>query len=211
MEYMLVRPEIDNLATGDTVNQAIAEYAANTYLSEVLADEYRVGHGVQQSGAWQFPIQYQTPALNEPIPVGTLVVDARSGKVRSLADDEVQDIRERAATQMGLRHGELARDEEGYILPYLAKVKVSGYLGNYVAFFARAEGRPRWIAGNPPRWQVNTALCLRDHGKVCELGTIEVNALTGEVFPLTADQIQAMQRQARDAATRAKRSSASAG
>ena len=105
----------------------------------------------------------------------------------------------------------MARDEHGYILPTQAKVKVTGYVAEQIAFFATAEGQPQWIAGTPPVWRVATMLRLRGQGNVCDLGFVDVNALTGDVVPLSEKEIILRQKRAHHAAEANTRSAAATG
>jgi hypothetical protein len=194
-----------------SVDQVIAEDAANTYLCQVLGPEYNVNNAMRVAETWRFLIQCQWPSLDRPVVAGTVTVNAQTGEVIPLSEDDVQDTRERAALRAAKERGELPLDESGYILPYLAKVRVNGYMSSDVVFFASAEGRPTWIAGDPPRWRVTTTLYLPGQGKVCELGAVDVNAQTGEVIPLTKAQTKALQRKAHDAAVRTQRLAAAAG
>jgi hypothetical protein len=120
--------------------------------------------------------------------------------VAPLTDDAVENIRSRAAVRAAYARQELARGDNGYILPYQAKIKVNAYLSSHVAFFAGAEGQPVLITNEPPLWRVATALRLRGYGKVADLATVDVNAVTDEVIALTEEQIQVNQKQAEAAA-----------
>jgi hypothetical protein len=56
-----------------------------------------------------------------------------------------------------------------------------------------------------------TALQLSEDDHVLNADVVDVNALTGEVIPLTDQQIQAMQRRAQDVAANLQRSATAAG
>jgi hypothetical protein len=55
---------------------------------------------------------------------------------------------------------------------------------------------------NPNGWKARPlcgALRLRGQGKVCDLGFVDVDALTGEVFALSGNEITLRQKRARHA------------
>jgi hypothetical protein len=131
--------------------------------------------------------------------VGHITIDRLSRSITPLTQSEIIDIQQRAMHLDAQRRGEVARDSRGYILPLQAKVKVNGYMSGYVVFFASADGQPQWVDGAPPLWRVTTTFRLRGQ-KVCDLGSVDVNALTGEVIPLSKEEIIARQNRARYAA-----------
>ena len=198
------------LTTTVGVDQTIAEQVAAQYIAQTLGEDYGIYAIKRLPDYWWIQLCRQLPAPARPLVVGKIRVDAQTGKVFPLTDDEIQEIQERTEVMAAYRRQEVARDEQGFILPYQAKIRVNGYLSKYVAFFASAEGRPQWIAGSPPLWRVAAMLCVGDPGKVCELGVIDVNAQTGEIIPLTNQQIQTIQRRAHDVAKSGAHSSAAA-
>jgi hypothetical protein len=192
------------------IDENAAKHVADLYVAETFGPDYQVQSVERIPGYWWVRLACQHPALGQTV-VGSVKVDVQTGKVVLLTASEVEDIQERADVMAAQRRGDLARGPEGYILPYHAKIKANRYLGDYVAFFASVEGRPVWVDGEPPMWCVATALYLRGHGKVCELGPMYVNALTGEVVPLSNDEISTRQKRARHAAKAVEHSTAARG
>ena len=202
---------VEPTAITSTTDEAAARHAANQYVHANLGVMYGLEQGFfcvrPPRPAWRFLVRnHEYDAL-----AGYIDVDAVTGKVILLDDEQLQDLRERAVVIAAKSRKTIARDENGYILPFLAKTRINGYLSNDVAFFASASGQPALIDGNPPVWRVTTVLRLGEHGQAVPLGVVDVNALTGEVVPLTEQQILNMQRCAEDAAASFQRSATAAG
>lgn len=191
---------VEPIVATPTTNETTARQVANRYLRAKLGLGYRLEPGFLRahppSSAWRFLVFNQE--FNAV--AGYVDVDTETGQIIPLADEQLQDIRERAMVQAAKSRQTLARDAQERILPFLAKVRVNSYLSAWVALFASADGQPALVDGNPPVWRVTTTLRLPEQDKVIELGVIDVNAHTGDVIPLTEQQIQHMQRCADDAA-----------
>jgi hypothetical protein len=84
-------------------------------------------------------------------------------------------------TQMRL-HGEIA------VSPDAARQRANGYLGRYVSTSIQASD-PILIWGERLVWRLQVNLYLRGHGKIANLGTLDVDASTREVIPLDEDTI----------------------
>jgi hypothetical protein len=182
------------------LNEEAATQVAAAYIAATFGSAFSI-HTLHFIGTtWWVRIQCQHPEMNGPVVVGSVQIDALSGQIAPLTMAEISDIRERAMLLAAHHKGELARDHRGYILPSQAKVKVTGYIAEHIAFFATAEDQPEWVESTPPLWRVATALRLRGQGKVCELGTVDVNSLTGDVLPLSDKEISLRQKRARHAA-----------
>jgi hypothetical protein len=181
---------------------------AQAYITETFGAAFSI-HSLQPIDAnWWVRIQCQHPASSEPRLVGNLRVDGVRGEVIPLTPSGISDIRQRILLFIARDKHELARDERGYILPLQAKIKATGYVTDYIAFFATAEDQPVLIEGKPPLWRVAFVLRLHGHGKVCDLGFVDVNALTGEVLTLSEKEITTRQNRARHAAEAVTRSAA---
>lgn len=191
---------VEPVVATPTTDETTARQVASQYIHTTLGAAYRLEPGFLRahplSSAWRFLV------LNQEFNAvaGYVDVDAETGKIISLPDEQLQDLRERALVQAAKGRKTLARDAQGRVLPFLAKARVNGYLSACVAWFASANGQPALVNGNPPVWRVTTTLRLPEQDKVIELGVIDVNAHTGDVIPLTEQQIQHMQRCAEDAA-----------
>jgi hypothetical protein len=87
------------------------------------------------------------------------------------------------------------------VAPDVARRRANGYLGMNVAMSILA-GEPSLILGDPPVWRMSANLHLPDFGFVATVGSIEVDALTGKVLPLSFEQITTIQDRADVIATR---------
>jgi hypothetical protein len=75
--------------------------------------------------------------------------------------------------------------------PTLARRRVNGFLGKEVTMMALA-GHPALVVGDRPIWRVPACLHLPGLGEVATLGSIEVDALTGQVVEPSSEQITLM-------------------
>jgi hypothetical protein len=78
------------------------------------------------------------------------------------------------------------------ISPTVARRKANGFLASQVTMMVSA-GEPLLLLGDKPVWQTPAVLRLPQHGEVGTVGTIEVDAQTGEVITPSHEQIQHMQ------------------
>ena len=81
------------------------------------------------------------------------------------------------------------------ISPTVARRRAKGYLTGAVALAFR-PGEPVLVWGRRPVWRMAVHLHLRGYGRVVELGTVDVDATTGDVIALLPSQIASMQDQA---------------
>lgn len=86
---------------------------------------------------------------------------------------------------------EQARHETGYVSDQVRR-HAQGYLTEHVAMALR-PGEPVLVWGDKPVWRTPVWLYLRGHGQVAAVGSLDVDAATGEVIPLSSDQIRGMQ------------------
>lgn len=194
----------DELVVDEAICLAVADYV-KTDIGEAYDVVLRAYY--KESNLWSFTVQCQFSDLNVPIVAGYITVDSLTGRIVPLTDDQIWDFRERTRTRAEHKRGNNpARSDDGLILPYQAKVKATVYAGNTVGFYVRAEGKATFISGEPPVWRFMTYLRLLKYGRLAEVGTIDINAITGEAIPLADDVIQARQKAATDAALIAKRS-----
>ena len=87
------------------------------------------------------------------------------------------------------------------VSPKEAKRNANGYLSMDVAMSIVAD-EPILIWSERPVWRMTTSLLLREWGRVAQVGAIDVDAMTGDVLPLTSNQIQTMQDRANELASR---------
>jgi hypothetical protein len=96
------------------------------------------------------------------------------------------------------------------ISPDVARRRANGYLAREVALFLVA-GEPMLILNDQSCWQIPVVLQLRDYGNVAEVGTITVDAQSGQVRQLSAEDVRLMRERAHDIAARLAPAAAAAG
>ena len=79
-----------------------------------------------------------------------------------------------------------------YVTSTEAKRRAQGYLTVEVAMALR-PGEPSLTGGPKPVWRMPVWLHLRGFGQVESLGSLDVDATTGEVVPMSPVEIQKMQ------------------
>ena len=158
---------------------------ANAYLSTMVGPAYRVGQSVLRQGQWHYRVLCQRPDLQRTPIVGSITVDAKTGQVNPLTADQVRDLREASAVQAAQARGELARDEEGYILRYHARIKATVWISDETDLKVGATGGV-FLPLDPPIWRFAIDFHLAET-YLNPLGVIDVNAQTGQVIPVTTD------------------------
>lgn len=83
------------------------------------------------------------------------------------------------------------------ISPEVARRRANGYLGINVGVLLGAS-EPRLLMSDRPLWKLSVDLHLPSVGYVGQVGTIQVDAITGEVIPLSMTTIQQYQDRAHD-------------
>jgi hypothetical protein len=188
-----MQPTLDALATTQTISQIDAQQAAHEYLLRHVASGLETVSPFlipDEHPTWRMLVWLQGRELSAT--VGRIDVDAQTGQVIPLTAEQVEDMRDRLKEHTG--------EAKGIVRPR-AQINANGYLSDQVALSAKAD-RPIFIAGNRPLWRATVYLRLRGHGRVCDLGVIDVDAQTGEVMPLSKKQLQAMRKRVHDAAER---------
>ena len=158
---------------------------ANAYLSTMVGPAYRVGQSVLRQGQWHCRVLCQRPDLQRTPIVGSITVDVKTGQVNPLTADQVRDLREAGAVQAAQARGELARDEEGYILRYHARIKATVWISDQTDLKVGATGGV-FLPLDPPIWRFAIDFHLAET-YLNPLGVIDVNAQTGQVIPVTTD------------------------
>ena len=87
------------------------------------------------------------------------------------------------------------------VSPDAARRKANAYLGLHVAMALRASN-PVLILNNVPVWRLSIDLHLPHVGYVTTLGTLEVDARTHNILPLTPAEITRFQDRADELAAR---------
>ncbi len=83
------------------------------------------------------------------------------------------------------------------VSPEMARRRANGYLAMHVALLLGTSD-PRLIMGEPLTWKLSVNLHLPSIGYVGQIGSIQINAVTGEVIPLSVADIQLYQDRAHD-------------
>lgn len=167
---------------------------------------------IEQNSTWSLFIECRVPNLARPILAGRVSVDGQTGQINGADEDALLNMQERVQIQVQRQFGQrLAYNADGLILPYQAMIKARVYVSDEIAFFVGAEDRPVLIDGTPPVWRVETALRLWWRKLVVPLGPVDVNAVTGEVIPLSHQELQRRRRQVEYVASPAQPEATSAG
>jgi hypothetical protein len=179
------------------IREATARQRASRYLTQTLGAPYGLGAGFMRHGRWVFPVMSEQHTAHPAPMVGVLEVDAQSGQLEPLSAAQIADMQEAGAVQAAQARGELARNEQGYVLRSHARIKASVWISDRVDLKVGASGGA-WIPFDNPIWRFS--ISLHQEGEDLEpLGTIDVDATSGRVHPLTTEQIQAIQESVRAA------------
>jgi hypothetical protein len=171
-----------------TVGEADAHRAARDYVASHIDPTFSVVSDKQyhrqpiKRAAWRFFI------CCEHGPLSVIEVDTQTSKIIPLTDDEIRVMREKAVILAAQQQGVLPTDVQGYVLGEYARRQADMYLGDHIAMFFNAAD-PVFVRDDPPRWQV-TIVFKRYHRGPFTLGVMDVNAQTGEPFPLTKSQLK---------------------
>jgi hypothetical protein len=179
--------------------------AVDHYLAVALGPAYSSSNVSQQTAGWSVLIRYQNPLLPQPCIVGRIFVNEaflvrRNGTVglnTLLTAEQLQEIWETSAWEVARQRGELARNEDGYLSRHQARRLARRWLDQHLSMkFSAAGGQ--WLSRNPPLWQFTIEFTLQAV-QLESLGVITVNAQTGAVTPLSAEQINHLREHTRAA------------
>ncbi|MFN8495666.1 MAG: hypothetical protein U0350_49195 [Caldilineaceae bacterium] len=179
---------VEPLITATPVTASQAQSSAHTYLTSTLGPTYTTGHHYLRNGRWCFMVINQARNLPRPPVVGVVTVDATTGQVHPLTAEQIRDLHEASAVQDAQARNEVARDEQGYLLRYQARIKASVWISDRVDLKVGANDGA-FLPLNPPVWRFSIALTRGDQ-HLDPLGVIDVDATTGQVCPLTDEQLQ---------------------
>ena len=96
------------------------------------------------------------------------------------------------------------------VSPAEARRRAAGFLGTEVSMMILAK-EPTLVVGERPFWQSPACLYLPELGEVATVGSVDVDALTGEVIAPSPEQIVEMQNRANVIASRLTPATAPAG
>ncbi len=173
------------------VSETDAYAAASAYVVNHLNPSFGMGKGSHYyhkplgKAIWQFIL------CVGKTPLDALYVDAQSGEVIPLTEDAIRKLHERAAIAIAKAQGKVTVDARGYILAEHARRKTNGYLSREVSLFCGATDG-LLIPLEQAIWQFAIRFKLPQHGELGILGTIDVDARSGEVIPLSPQQIEQM-------------------
>ena len=163
----------------------------NSYLSEVLGTEYYANAGEQHRHLLTFFICYAGVDSKQHPVVGYLTVDATVPKIHALTDEQVREIRECAAWENARIQGRLARGADGYVMRHQARRLARRWISDQLTMNFSVTGGI-FVPLKSPIWQFAITFHL---GAVHlePLCTIDVNALTGDVQPLSHTQLKTIE------------------
>lgn len=185
-----------SITTGTSgVSESEAQRTADTYLATTLGIAYFADAGFYANGRWYFLIRMQHRDGEYTAGLGKLAVDVVTGEVIALTPAQVQEVHEASIVLAAQARAEVARDERGYLLQHQAKLRATEWLAeNLTLHFSATDGL--FVPLEQPIWQFSIRFRLPHLGEINPLGVIDVDALTGEVTPLTPKQLQVIEERA---------------
>ncbi len=165
---------------------------ADVYLTQFLGTEYRCAAPSQQhNNSLMFFICYTDVENEQPPVVGRINVNPATATVQPLTTEQLCEIRECAAWEKARRKGELARNTDGHILRHQARRLARRWISAQLGMNFSVTGGI-FVPLAAPIWQFAIAFHL-DNLQLEPLGTIDVNALSGEVSPLSNTQLKTLE------------------
>jgi hypothetical protein len=191
---MAAVPDVPMTSTS-AVSQAEAQRTASAYVTAKLDPAFVVvldthyHQQPQQRTQWRFFVRCAHG------PLTTVYVDAQTGAVLPLTGDEIRVVREKAAILTARQQGILPVDTQGYVLGEYARRRANGYLSMEVSlFYSATDGI--FVPLARPVWQFSIEVRLPKLGALGIMGAIDVDAQSGEVIPLTHQQIKRIRERA---------------
>lgn len=187
---MRVTPDVISI-TMPTVSEADARRIASDYVATTIDATFALAGGTHYyhkflgREIWQFIIR------SNQAPLDAIYIDAQTADVIALTEGQVRMVRERAAIAKAKADDVVPVDEHGYIPAEYARRKLNGYLSREVSLFCHATDGV-FIPLVRPIWQFAIRFGLPNRGELGILGTIDIDARTSEVLPLTNQQIKRM-------------------
>jgi hypothetical protein len=169
-----------------TVSQADAQRAAGEYVTRHIDPSFTVVSGfllMRDRPQWRF-------ILRSPYgPLGYLRVDAETGAVMALTADELRIVQERALIAEAESRDELPLADQGYVPAEYARRRANGYLTDQLSLhYSASEGA--FVPLDRPVWRFAIRFRLPRLSSPSSMGTLDVDAQTGEPITLTPDQLQ---------------------
>lgn len=168
-----------------TVSEADAQRAASAYITNRLNASWEVVSGflvAREHPKWRFILR------SSHGPLGYLWVDAATGGVVPLTDDEIRIVQERALIAEAESHDQLPVNEQGYIPSEYARRRANGYLNEQLSLhYSAINGL--FVPLCPAVWQFTIQFRRPRLGGFI-LGTLDVNAQTGEPIALPIQQLE---------------------
>lgn len=169
-------------------NEAQIRAVVDGYLVDVFGPNYTTGRYQKRDGRGRFMVLYQPEDIDVAFAIGGVSVDAVTSQIEELTHEQIRNMKEAAAVRAAQQRGEMARDESGHILRYHARVQSNAWISNRVDLKVGTTGGI-FIPAEPPIWRFSIHL----HADGVELGpldVIDVHAKTGQVIPLTEQQLE---------------------
>jgi hypothetical protein len=184
-----------SIADAPSLSESEAQRIATAYVATRIDPSFEAVSGALyeskplERSVWRFIIR---SALG---PVGIIQVDVRTGNVIPLTENEIRVLQEKAAIFVAKNHGQLPVDEHGFVLGEYARRQADSYLGMGVSLFYSATNGV-YIPLERPIWQFAIQVRLPRLGVLGILGTLDVDARTGDVIPLNYRQIKKIRERA---------------
>jgi hypothetical protein len=185
MMYSTVIDGIDNTPVAEPNVQAVAA----AFVAEHLGNAYTVVNGTYYYSKpharplWRFLVRCPEG------PIGVIHVEPDAGQVLPWTADETRILLEKAELLRARAQAVIPRNKDGYVLREYARRQATAYLSMQIGLQAVATD-PIFIPLTPPIWQCLIELQIPRIGAIGVFGLLDVDAYTGEVLPLTGEQIQ---------------------
>lgn len=160
------------------------------YVKQVLGNQYDIKNGQARERRYTFPVYWCATDVETAVMVGAVSFDMATNKICELTNDQIQDMQEAGPVQVAQKQGHFARDTNGLILRYHARIKASLWVSNHTDLKVSAKGG-RFIELEPPIWRFSVC-CQTANMNLYELDVIDVDALSGCIYPLNNQQLQSI-------------------
>lgn len=174
------------------IDQRLAQQLAKQQITHLLGETYTVGKGQQlPNGDWHFLVQFHSAELARPLTCATIQINSQQGIVRPFTKAQLQEAQERVQLALQEARGEKRAAYEP-LTQVAARRAANRYLSDQVGFFFTAiDGILIPVA--PPVWQFLIQFRLPQSGPIGIFGTLDVDAQSDVVIPLSHGQIVTIQ------------------